>query len=117
MASSDDVADIKTSIQAMILNMETLTTSSVELKQSQAALETNLTKKVDETLKQIQDGLEADMESMSDKLAEADASMRDLAEQMKTLKERTAKLESQGASSSGGFAAPGFGPMPTPSGQ
>ena len=50
MASSEDVADIKTAMQAMIANMEKLTTSKVELKQSQETLEVNLTKKVDETL-------------------------------------------------------------------
>ena len=35
------------------------------------------------------------MKGMNDKLAEADAAMRDLADQMKVLKERTTKLESQ----------------------
>ena len=112
MASTEDIADIKTGMQQMLANLEKLTVSNVELKQSQASLEVNLTKKVDETLKSFQDSLKSDMKGMNDKIAEADAAMRDLAEQLKVLKERTSKLKSQGASSSGGFSAPGFGPSP-----
>ena len=63
-----------------------------DLTKSMSDLEVNLTQKVDNILKTFQEGMKADMATMTKQIDEVDKSMRDFSKQLDELMMRTSKL-------------------------
>ena len=105
-ALQNSIEQLTASVAAMMSKQDSLTTTVNNL-------ETNISAKVNSTLKSFQEDVKKEMTAVKTKFDDMDESMRRFAKQLDELKQRTAKLESSpgaSASSGGPFAAPGFGP-------
>ena len=103
----DSINQLVTGMASMMTKLDAVTTTVADL-------EGNLTKKVDNTLKEFQADMKNKLTAATKKFEDVDESMRNFAKQLDELKKRTSKLEGSpsgaSASSGGPFAAPGFGP-------